>query len=97
MLPTEKVASQHLLLVTDLKWKNKTTQPVRTQRERILWKNLKGDKALNFKNIIAQVCAVEQVGEIDCLWTVMSTTIRENTKEILGVTAGKRRLDRESW
>ena len=36
VLPTEKVASQHLLLVTNLKWKNKTRKPIRAQRERIL-------------------------------------------------------------
>ena len=27
----------------------------------------------------------------------MSTAIRENAKEMLGVTSGKRRFDRESW
>ena len=37
------------------------------------------------------------MGEADTLWTVMSTTIRENAKEMLGVTSGKRRFDRESW
>ena len=97
VLPTEKVASQHLLLVTDLEWRKSSRESIRLQRERIIWKNLKGDTALNFRNSIAPVCAVERVGEVDRLWTVMSTTIREKAKEMLGVTSGKRRMDRESW
>ena len=43
------------------------------------------------------MCVVDQVGETDTSWTIMSTAIRKNAKELLGVTSGKRRFDREAW
>ena len=43
------------------------------------------------------MCVVDQVGETDTSWTIMSTAIRKNGKELLGVTSGKRRFDRKAW
>ncbi len=97
VFPKESMVLQHRLLVLDVSWRNRVRDRRRVERERILWKNLKGDKATNFQNEIIPVCLREREGDVDHLWATVAIKIREKAREILGVRTGTRKMDRESW
>ncbi|XP_071719305.1 uncharacterized protein [Rutidosis leptorrhynchoides] len=97
-------SSQHRLLVMDLVLRRRANRSVRPVQPTILWKKLNREKAGTFKTLVVErvEAEVEMVShdDADQMWNCLASTIREASKEALGVAVGTsrgHRSDRESW
>ncbi|XP_071697219.1 uncharacterized protein [Rutidosis leptorrhynchoides] len=104
VLTTWTSSTQHKLLVMDLVLQRLVTRSARPVQPRILWKNLNGEKAETFNaSVLERVEAGVEIvthGDADQMWNSLASTIRDVTKEALGVAVGTSRghkSSRESW
>ena len=92
-LPWESVARQHRVLVGKLNLEVKTRRKVRTE-PKIKWWRLK-DEAYNttFKQEVSQALTVRE----EVSWEEISGTVREKAIQVLGMTSGRRKENKETW
>ena len=62
---------------------------------RILWQDLKGVKAVAFKEKLEGCFRLEE--DVEQMWTTMANSIRIMARWTLGVTSGKVNDHKESW
>ncbi|XP_071739679.1 uncharacterized protein [Rutidosis leptorrhynchoides] len=103
-LTTWTCSTQYRLLVMDLVVQRRVTRRVRPVQPRILWKKLNEVNAETFKaSVLERVEAgMDTVTQVDAdqMWNSLATTIRDVSKETLGVPVGTSRghkSSRESW
>ncbi|GJV15561.1 retrovirus-related pol polyprotein LINE-1 [Tanacetum coccineum] len=103
VFPGEVCFSQHRLLALDIHIKRRPRSTERAVKPRILWKNLYGEAAEDFRaRVIEGVTSEEEDRLVDAeqMWNRLANMIREAAKETLGVVAGtlRTRIGRmESW
>ena len=95
VFPKESCASQHRLLAMDLSLNSPLEEQVRVVQPRILWRNLKGSKIAEFKDML-EGC-FKLVDDADQMWTNMANSIRSVARRILGVSSGNVSDHKESW
>ncbi|XP_071739005.1 uncharacterized protein [Rutidosis leptorrhynchoides] len=89
-------SSQHRFLVMDLVLQRRVTRSVRPVQPKILWKKLNGGRAGTFKTSVVErvdkeVDLISQ-DDADQMWNCLASTIREVSKETLGVAVGSSSL-----
>ncbi|GJZ16969.1 retrovirus-related pol polyprotein LINE-1 [Tanacetum coccineum] len=94
----------YILLGFDIHIKRRPCSSERSVKPRILWKNLYGEAAEDFRaRVIEGVTPEEEDGSVanaEQMWNRLANTIREAAKETLGVVAGTLRTrigHMESW
>ncbi|GJS99652.1 stress-induced protein [Tanacetum coccineum] len=96
--------SQHRLLALDIHIKRRPCSTKMVVKLRILWKNLHGKATEAFRARVTKGVTPEvegrTVADAEQTWNKLANTIREATKETIGVVAGTSRTHigrRESW
>lgn len=94
---SEACASQHRLLAMDLSIGGRDARRTRESRPRILWKDLKGEKAAEFRESLFKEGCFDLSGDVNCRWSNMAKAIRCVGEKVVGVSSGKFSGHKESW
>ncbi|KAE8676336.1 General transcription factor IIE subunit 1 isoform 3 [Hibiscus syriacus] len=101
VLPEEACASQHRLLVLVFRVRHGRNTHKRTKlgNPKILWKNLHGATADDFKSKVLSHTGfgTTNSNNADMLWKNMANSIREVGKNTLGLSTGRVKEHKESW
>ncbi|KAE8661535.1 hypothetical protein F3Y22_tig00113725pilonHSYRG00880 [Hibiscus syriacus] len=101
VFPEEACASQNRLLVLVFRVRNEGSTHRRSKlgKPRILWKNLHGVKAYDFRSKVLSLTGFRTTNSNNAymLWKNIANSIREVGKNILGLSIGKVKKHKESW
>ncbi|KAL6537597.1 hypothetical protein OROMI_026131 [Orobanche minor] len=70
---------------------------VREARPKILWKNLKGEKAAEFKEALTREGDFLRGADANLMWISMANAIRSVGEKVVGVSSGRSSRSREAW
>ncbi|KAK6750377.1 hypothetical protein RB195_002386 [Necator americanus] len=97
VIPTDHVAAQHHLLVTDLKISCPRKRHPRTETQRIKWWNPKDRKEVFFA-FVASSTLPHPTRSVEEMWSSTSSVIRLTAENTLGkTTPGKPKVQKATW
>ncbi|KAM3202500.1 hypothetical protein P3L10_030124 [Capsicum annuum] len=97
VIPSENLSTQHRLLVMDLGIKKNRKRRSEECRPRIKWGGLTPVNAWEIGERLAGMGVWECRGDVDNMWDRAATCIRENAREVLGVSRGRAGHHRGDW
>ncbi|KAL6518043.1 hypothetical protein OROMI_033744 [Orobanche minor] len=89
---SEACASQHWLLAMYLAMGGRIVSS-----PRILWKNLKGEKAAEFKESLTREGGFLRGGDTNLMWINMANVILSVCEKVVGVSSGRSSGPMEAW
>ena len=89
----ESVTSQHRVLVCRMTLKTKWTKPAAFQRKIRWWKLKDRDTNKQFSDTVKERFGTDIPND----WDTVANVIRDTAKQVLGLTSGKGKLDKETW
>lgn len=95
VFPSEACASQHRLLAMDISMGGRVVN--RARGPRILWKDLKGEKAAEFKEALLREGGFIQGGDANQMWITMANAIRNVAVKVVEVSSGRFSGVKEAW
>ena len=93
----ESLATQHRLLVIDVRIKREKKKYKTLKSPRTRWWNLKGEKQAIFKEKEITKCVWDREGEASQMWDSMDSCIHKVAKGVLGESKGFAPHKKESW
>ena len=97
VIPRENLSTQHRLLVMDLGIKKNRKRRSKESRPRIKWGGLTPVNAWEIGERLAGMGVWECRGDVDSMWDRAARCIRENAREVLGVSRGRAGHHRGDW
>ncbi|PWA71038.1 hypothetical protein CTI12_AA283600 [Artemisia annua] len=104
VFPSEACSSQHKLVPLDALFQRCRHGREATGMRRILWKKLNGDVVESFRSKVLEGFSARAEDlttyDADQMWNTLACTIRDASKDSLGMTSGSARTQstcRESW
>ncbi|XP_075111707.1 uncharacterized protein LOC142181919 [Nicotiana tabacum] len=94
---SETLATQHMLLLMDICTIIKRKKRVLWGRVRIRWGPLTKDKDQELEGRLMPMGAWMRNGDASSMWTLMVICIREDVREVLGITKGNSGRHRGEW
>ena len=95
--PGECVATQHKLVVLEVRYNKVRRMQRRVQNPRIRWWKLKGDHQIAFKDKLLKEGPWQLDDGADKMWKEMSTCIQRVAREVLGESKGNGGQAKETW
>ncbi|KAL7870677.1 hypothetical protein SRHO_G00081740 [Serrasalmus rhombeus] len=95
VVPGESVARQHRVVVCRMRLETKKRKRVKTEPKIRWWKLKEEDGCRQFREKLQQALGGSE--ELPEDWEITAKVVRETGKNVLGVSAGQRKEDKESW
>jgi Reverse transcriptase (RNA-dependent DNA polymerase) len=97
VIPGECVATQHKLVVLDIRIKKSVRRKIGVRDSRTRWWNLKGENLSRFKDKIIGEGPWQTDEGVQVMWNKMSSCIQRVAKEVLGESRGNGPPTKETW
>ncbi|XP_060213619.1 uncharacterized protein LOC132640850 [Lycium barbarum] len=94
---SENLTTRHKLLVMDLGITRKKRKRVTDDLPRIRWGSLTLSSAQEMEEKLMAMGAWESRGDVSSMWDRTASCIRETTRDVLGVSRGRRGRRRGDW
>ncbi|KAL7867553.1 hypothetical protein SRHO_G00089370 [Serrasalmus rhombeus] len=95
VVPGESVARQHRVVVCRMRLETKKRKRVKTEPKIRWWKLKEEDGCRQFREKLQQALGGSEEPPED--WETTAKVVRETGKNVLGVSSGQRKEDKESW